>query len=192
MSDAGYTLAETLAALLIIGLAFAGLAEATRVIGLFQSSTSRTIASGASQRAVQASLDRLLAGAGPFRSDDRRAFSGDDHGFRFDCDRPSPCGASVIPHGDDVNLSVVAADGHVATTIIHAGADAAFSYEGERGRYGTWPPAAATTRERLRSILLVRNTGGSETPLAIMRLWKEQETHCQFDPIAEDCRAAAS
>jgi len=70
MNDHGYTLAEMLAALLIIGLAMAGLTQAVRVLGLLQSSATRAAGEQRALRRVEVDFVGLLDGHGPFRSDE--------------------------------------------------------------------------------------------------------------------------
>lgn len=190
MSQAGYTLAETLAALLIIGLAFAGLTEGVRVIGLFQTATARTTKDVAALWTSQNALDQLLRRQGPFRSDDPKRLVGDKTGFSFDCGAKSPCGARLMANGHEPLLRVVDSGGEVAVTSLPNVDSASFAYSDSGQVNANWPPSPGE-RRLLKSIFLVGHSALGDVPLATARLWREQEVDCHFDPIAQDCRTAA-
>ena len=189
MNEAGYTLAETLAALLIIGLAFAGLSEATRVLGRVQGAASASTAATTRAREVQRLLDALLEHAGPFRSDDASRFTGSAQAFQFDCNRPSKCGAALKSDANGALLSVQQGDGVETQRLVEI-KKAQFAYLDDTRLQTRWPPSPGE-RRRLRSIALLSGDSGQSSPIATVRLWREQEARCEFDPIAEDCRLSA-
>jgi hypothetical protein len=189
MNEAGYTLAETLAALLIIGLAFGGLSEGIRVIGLFQAATAATTENAASLWRLQDGLNRLLYRQGPFRSDEPQRFAGDATGFSFDCGRPKPCGAQITGDAAETRLTLTDSTGAHDIGLARAPA-AAFLYSDGKTLSVGWPPPQ-DERRMLKSVLLVGRSSEGEAPIAGVRLWREQEDGCQFDPIAQDCRAVA-
>jgi hypothetical protein len=190
MSQAGYTLAETLAALLIIGLAFGGLTEGMRVIGMVQSGAARTTSDATRRWAAQDALIRLLDQKGPFRSDDAKRFVGDRSGFSFDCGQSQPCGARIATSGGETRLTVADAGGETSVVSLAPVSSARFAYDDKKALAETWPPAPGE-RRLLRSVILVGQSPFGEVPLVTARLWREQEVGCQFDPIAQDCRSAA-
>jgi prepilin-type N-terminal cleavage/methylation domain-containing protein len=181
MNDQGYTLAEMLAALLIIGLAMAGLTQAVRVLGLFQSSAARAAGEQRTLRRAEVDLARLMDGQGPFRSTEA-TLTGDGSRFDFDCGRPKRCAALLEPAKGVSRLSISGPfEDRVA---VKAGAR--FTYATDKAALSAWPPAGE--RETLRSVNLV---GPDGEPIASTRLWVQQSGDCAFDAIAQDCREAA-
>ena len=83
--DEGYTLAECLVALFVIGLAMAGLSAGGRIIGR-QQERAIAIARGARDlRAVHEDLDLFLERQGPFIGPGADTFSGASSRFQFPC-----------------------------------------------------------------------------------------------------------
>jgi type II secretory pathway pseudopilin PulG len=64
VSEAGYTLVETLAALMMIGLAIGGLIEASHVLGRMQAGAGRSLAETARLRGAGEAMRRLFEGQG--------------------------------------------------------------------------------------------------------------------------------
>ena len=195
MNDAGYTLSEMLAALVMIGLAVGGLTQGVQVIGLIQSAGAHALAESRALRRSQAIIDSLLEGRGPFATDTGRRLVGTARGFQFDCDRATPCTAEVGPLGQGVQL-VVEENDRIATVLLPTGIDTArFSYGGAWGRADTWPPTEVVGRVTLSWVALTGRRGsvelGADVPLVLSRLWTEQPRHCVFDAIALACRRTA-
>jgi len=189
MNDAGYTLAETLAALFIIGLAFTGLFDAMRVIGLMQTAAANGTAMASRSRAVETALSRLFDRAGPFRSNDANALTGTAKGLRFACGGAGACGALVSVGPTGAQLVIQSTNGTESQTLPGV-RDAWFSYVDDRSSYAAWP-LGGQERQPLRSIVLVGQTAAGEAPIAAVRIWREQEPGCRFDPISQDCRPVA-
>jgi len=186
MSEDGYTLAEMLAALLMIGLAMAGLTQAMRVLGLFQGSTTRLEGQQRAIRIAELDLANLMDGQGPFRSTEP-TFRGDPTAFQFDCGRPKPCGARLEVETSAVRIVTSNDRGDEQAALLPDGADGHFIYVGDKAALNRWPPAGE--RQTLKAINLVQGSG--QAPLLTARLWVEQGADCAFDAIAQDCREAA-
>jgi hypothetical protein len=189
MNDDGYTVAEVLAALVMIGLAIGGLTMGVRVIGQIQISAVRAAAADTAMRGVQDGLTGLLADQGPFTIKDPDAFVGSGRGFSFRCIRPSPCGAQLSAAGGGLDL-ILQTGSRASQTLILPGTTAAhFAYASERGVSLFWPPKTDSA-QTLRSVTLVRDQAGG-APIASARIWREQPADCAFDPVSGDCRVPA-
>jgi type II secretory pathway component PulJ len=92
MREDGYTLAEALAALLMISLAVGGLLEGMDVIGKTQARAGASVEEGRSLRAASENLASLVHRAGAVSSDDA-AFAGDARRLDFDCPTGVRCAA---------------------------------------------------------------------------------------------------
>lgn len=186
MSDAGYTLTEMLAALIMISLATGGLIEGVHVVGQIQAQAGRAVGEGRAVRAAQSSLERLLEGQGPFDVGGRPQFNGSRTGFTFDCASPRPCAAAVAPAPGGARLTLTAAGGTVSQSRLPvSSAGVGFVYGGGQGASETWPPPKSG-RQNLRSVRLKDAAGAT---LADVRLWSEQPRRCEFDVIAQACRS---
>lgn len=188
--DDGYTLAEALVALATISLALGGLTAAVRMINLNQAAASRTLGGERGLRAMDGTLSTLLAGSGPFRSDQDDGLSGDGTGFTLDCHASTLCAARLARSARGPALVVT---GRVGATINLSGFRYAhFVYVGSRTQGGIWP-SSSKDPETLRAVVLVgEGAAGAEVPLASARIWKEQGADCVFDPISGGCRKAGA
>ena len=188
MSEDGYTLVEMLAALAILGLALAGMAESVHALMLVQTSSARSISDRAATDRVRRGLVHLVAGQGPFRSKDVSGLSGDRTALGFDCGDGAKCGARLSASGPGARLDLWGPGGWRDAVRLHVPGGARFAYGDADGFSEGWPPATTRTR-RLTAIAVVSVTGGE--PIALVRLWRDQGLDCQFDPILEDCREPA-
>lgn len=180
MSDHGYTLAEMLAALLIIGLAMAGLTQAVRVLSLFQSAAARATGEQRLLRRAEVDLARLLDGQGPFRSTEDMLV-GDGRGFDFDCGRAARCSARLVSAANKTRLLITGA----TEEQVALKEDVHFTYATEKATFAAWPPAG-----ELRTLRAVNLVGARAEPILSARLWVQQSGDCAFDAIAQDCREA--
>ncbi|HEX7761128.1 MAG TPA: prepilin-type N-terminal cleavage/methylation domain-containing protein [Caulobacteraceae bacterium] len=185
MNDDGYTLAEMLAALAILGLAFGGLTQGARVIGQLQTKAAATARTTADDRRAQAALESLMARRGPFTSDGRGAFQGTASGFTFDCEA-GRCGVEVVKAQDRAWL--VIHQGGQQQRIVLSAPNAAFAYVDATGSSPIWPNAQARPTA-LTTVLLQGAGPGGSRPLAAARVWVEEPANCVFDAIAQGCRA---
>lgn len=188
MNDHGYTLAEMLAALVMIGLAVGGLTMGVRVIGHGEAQVARATTEGGSLRTLQAALNALLDNAGPFRTKDNATFRGAGAAFSFPCNAPKPCGAALTQSGEETVLQVRRADGNAARFKTAGSGPLHFEFVGSQSRNQNWPPPPPIS-DVLRSVVLVRDNDGAA--IASTRIWREQPADCAFDPISGDCRAVA-
>ena len=188
MNDHGYTLAEMLAALVMIGLAVGGLTMGVRVIGHGEAQVARVTAEGRGLRTIQAALGALLDNAGPFRTKDKATFDGAPTAFSFTCNAPTPCAAALNTSGEETALQVRRTDGSAARFRLADAGPLHFEYVGIRSRDQNWPPPPPIS-DVLQSVLLVRDVDGAA--IASTRIWREQPADCAFDPISGDCRAVA-
>jgi prepilin-type N-terminal cleavage/methylation domain-containing protein len=184
----GYTLVEMLAAIIMIALAIGGLTQGMRIIGLVQTSAGRALNGAREQRAEQVGLDRLVAGQGPFFSDDDAGLAGSVSQFSFPCP-PSTCTASLTATGASTKLVIARGSAQSVTALPKRG-QAVFTYIGEKTTGETWPPVNAP-HERLTRIELSQQGVAGVAPLASARLWIEEPRDCRFDAIAQACRSAS-
>lgn len=185
MSEAGYTLSETLAAMAVISLAIGGLSQGLQVLGPLQRSTSATVFQTQAAQQVQDRIERLLAVNAPFASADPAHFSGDANGFQFECAAPQICKVEVTVDQEPAKLRVF--DGRTALEVpLPASGAAHFLYRGSRAVQGLWPDAAGN--QTLKSVALVQSTKGGDVAVLEAKVWSEQSLHCAFDPISQDCR----
>lgn len=185
MSDAGYTLVETLAALTALGLAMSGLAAGVQLLAREQSATGALVSETSDRRRAQAAVDRLLEHLGPFRSHEPQRFEGTAQHFTFDCRQPTPCRIAWIETRRGLELEIRSHGGETRTPL-HAQPPARFVYDSGLGLTSSWPPTGPE-RTRLRSVELV-SIGRPDGPLLKSRLWVEQPVACEFDTVLGDCR----
>jgi prepilin-type N-terminal cleavage/methylation domain-containing protein len=183
MSDAGYTLIETLTALVILALAIGGLSAGIQVLARQQATVGRIVAHTQALRAAQAGLDRLFERRGPFRSTDGQRFVGSDVRLEFDCGRPSRCVAQLVQGTAGPALRIE--DGAPRTYALRTVGAAHFVYQGALDASPSWPPERLD-RQPLRAVSVVRD--GSGDTLVKSRLWVEEPVRCEFDVVMQDCR----
>jgi len=193
MSQDGYTLAEAMAALVMIGLAIGGLGQATYLIGRLNTAASAEVAVDRRLGGAQRALDGLLAQAGPFRRKDAEGFKGGAASFVFPCEQARLCGAELVA-GRDQTLLVVQRGGR-ATASRPLGRLRAprFAYRDGAGLHEVWP-TGDVAREggvTLEAVVLVEGRRDAPRPLAVSQVWAQQAAACQFDSISGECREIA-
>ncbi|MBS0297123.1 MAG: hypothetical protein JSR45_12495 [Proteobacteria bacterium] len=193
MSEDGYTLTETLAALLMIGLAIVGLTQAMSVIGRIQGRAGASLSQGQTLREARLGLSSVLKGAGPFRSD-TEALQGDARSFTFDCGRPSRCGARIESTSGTVQRVVIDFGGRSRSLAVASADPLVFGYEVDGAvPLSAWPPEDEGQRRRsLKAVSLARRSAQGDTLVARARVWSEQPADCKFDLISQECRGGAS
>jgi prepilin-type N-terminal cleavage/methylation domain-containing protein len=188
MGQAGYTMVEMLAALVMIGLAVSGLTIAAAQLGRLQG-TARGDAIGAARESrLSTAFAGLLERAGPFRTDAASTFKGDADAFSFSCGDKT-CGGEVVRAKDGLSLVLRRPSGLSETYALGKERSLAFEYEDEGGTQDSWPPSATPSPRTLHAIALVRQRLGEDTPLVEARIWTEQPADCAFDSISRSCRA---
>lgn len=183
MSDAGYTLVETLAALAMIGLALGGLAVSVGVLGKGQRATNEAVADLQASRRAELLLSDALQRGAPFRSADVGALVGDGASMEFACGDAKPCRADLRTGDKGLSLHLETADGAKDLPLRQAG-PAHFQYGGVQDIGDVWPPASGA-RQALQGVSLNRADGA---PILSVRLWVEQPETCVFDTVIQDCR----
>jgi hypothetical protein len=190
MREDGYTLAEALAALFMVGLAIGGLLEGMSVIGRMQGRADVSVREGRSLRLAGRGLSVMLRGSGAFYSSND-AFKGADNQLSFDCAGGARCRAMLSPQGQDVRLTMFRDDTPTSSLVLREAQGARFAFAGDAGRGAVWPPANANTgaRQTLRTIDIVRPLPAGDDVLVHTRVWTEQPMQCAYDMIAEACRS---
>jgi prepilin-type N-terminal cleavage/methylation domain-containing protein len=187
MSDDGYTLAEMLTALTILGLAMGGLGLVVTLIARQQLTANRVQARLVDGRAADRALTQWLAQA------DADDVQGDAQGLSFSCGEAA-CAANLRADGRRTLLILQGRSGP-ARRLRLRDQGVRFSYVGDRGAVDAWPAAATAvgggTSEAapLRAVLL--SASGAATPLSVARVWTREARDCQFDAIIGACRVAA-
>ncbi|WP_340643889.1 hypothetical protein [Phenylobacterium sp.] len=186
MSQDGYTLTETLAALVMIGLAIGGLSLGVHVLGRSQLAVSRQVAAATAARIAQVDLERMLASAGAFRARDAGGLVGKAEAFDFACGAASRCKAALrdTAKGFSLDIQTGQGDRHLA---LGPAAGARFVYRGTLADSPVWPPAG-TTHEALRAVSIIEGDGATVRPILVARAWAEQPAACDFDVVMQDCR----
>jgi prepilin-type N-terminal cleavage/methylation domain-containing protein len=183
VSDDGYTLTETLAAMAVIGLTMGGVSLGMQVLGAQQSGVGAVAKRTQDARAAETWLEQALADGAPFGAHQPARLSGDASGLVFDCDASAPCEARLTPDGDAVTLRL--SGGRAAERVVRLAGPrpARFAYRGLSEALTSWPPAGGV-REPLRSVALLEG----QQVLLEARVHAEQPVDCAFDPVLKDCR----
>jgi len=187
VSEAGYTLTETLAAMAVIGLAVGGFSLGMQALGAQQAAVGATVMKAQEVRAAQAWLERRLAEHAPYRSHEPGRLSGGADGFRFDCAAAAPCAVEVAADARGRRLQVFKGEGETVSFRLPGEEATRFVYRGAGELATSWPPAAGP-RQALRSISLLQGEGARERAVFETRIRAEQPLDCQFDAVMQDCR----
>lgn len=190
MRQAGYTLVEMLAALLIIGLAIGALVQALTVI-----TRSQTVAVQLDEqsRALAEASNKLneLVTQAQHGDPALAALRGDPSRLDMRC-AASTCGAVVSSDG---HRSFIAFDlvGGRHIVELPGVSGARFMFEGERNPLLSWPAKTQTDegRQVLRAIVLEGVAQGASRPLARVQIAPKQPWTCDFDMISQSCREDA-
>ncbi|HUO23363.1 MAG TPA: type II secretion system protein [Caulobacteraceae bacterium] len=195
MIDEGYTLAEMLVALAVVGLAIGGLTEGMRVTSRLQGQTYQAMASGRTLDRVGFGLEQLIEGRGPFPSERSDLFQGAASGFRVACGKQDPCSAALSSQEDKVILDLEEPDGSHHALVLQGVQSAHFAYAGTRTFGPVWPAAPSSASpapgasQTLRTISLIGTSAdGEDTPLASVRVWLEQTPDCPVGAAAGSCQ----
>ncbi|MBO9709877.1 MAG: hypothetical protein J7521_16875 [Caulobacter sp.] len=185
MSDDGYTLAEAMAALVMVGLAIGGIAQASFMFGkLSRAAVGQAVVGGRLDRA-QTDLAGFMSQAGPVVDEAASGFDGAERTLAFDCgdDR---CSAELASASGQTRLILRQRGRRAMIRALGDRARARFVYLDERGVQPRWPSgqAAAPRPVALRAVALV----DGDVPLAVAPVWARQPATCGFDSISGDCR----
>jgi prepilin-type N-terminal cleavage/methylation domain-containing protein len=188
MSEAGYTLTETLAAMAVISLAMGGFVFGVQVLSPAELTISRTTAKVEALRATQQRLEGLLALGAPFPSSDASALRGDDHAMQFGCGAAKPCRAELSASaGGDVRLALYDGRSDGPVFSLAAPKTARLAYRGVASGDSHWPPSDPKLQS-LRSIALLGGDDAAAPALFEAHVWREQPLDCAFDPVTGGCR----
>jgi len=184
MSDDGYTLAEMLAALAILGMAMGGLGLVTSLIARQQLAAHRVSIRLAEERAADHALGLWLADQDP------ASLSGDDRRLSAACG-PATCTARLEADKSRTVLILQGRSG-AARRLRLRQPGLRFGYSDDLGQVAAWPRPGdgegGTKTLAPRAIVL---TAASNAPLALARVWPREPRDCQFDAIAGACRGAS-
>lgn len=186
MTEDGYTLAETLAALMVLGLAIGGVGACAHLLGRWQASISEVAENVQAVRAAQVALERLLNDNTPFRAHMPDDFTGDAKAFRFRCGA-AECSVRISA-GEGGEAVEIAEDGkRIQVMPLSPLEPAQFFYRSRQGNLDRWPPQGPE-RQELQAVSLIQDADGQSTPVLEIRTWREQPASCHFDPVMQDCR----
>ena len=182
MSDDGYTLAEMLAALAMLGMAMGGLGLVASLIARQQLASNRIHVRLIDDRAADRALTLWLD------QQDARTLSGDAHVLSATCGE-SACEARLKV---DKQRTVLVLSGRSGPTrrLRLRQRDVRFGYVDSKGEVAAWPRADVSEVKAEEAILrAVRLTAsGATAPLAVARIWPREPRDCQFDAIIGACR----
>lgn len=175
--DEGYTLVEALTALVIVGLAMAGVSQAV-LLGSRQ--VSRIVAAHrtlADQVEAGRLMRRLPPTLGPFEADDR-GFAGGPHLARFPCGRPGAF-CALEARGDQMLVQV----GEARTARrFGPGASLTLRYVGaDGGLHESWP--SSPSAGRLKAVAVM----SGDTPWTVLGLPVSQAADCSFNRSNGEC-----
>ncbi|WP_140986905.1 prepilin-type N-terminal cleavage/methylation domain-containing protein [Asticcacaulis tiandongensis] len=163
-TDQGFTLTETLIALLLISLSLAGVLQVARLVARGQDRVTVIRDLGREQRNAETDLRRQIAPLEPLRV---AHLSGDGQGFSYDCQEEAPC-------------RVVTPTGYRLAYVIAGQEYARWSYDSL-----TEEEASEVVNERLAGLILYDETG---TVATTVELRIDHPADCQFDMITRQCR----
>lgn len=184
MTDDGYTLAEMLAALAILGMAVGGLGLVTNLIVRQQMAANGVSVHLSEGRAADRALGLWLA------EQDLATLNGNDQQVSAAC-------------GSTICFARLEAD-KARTVLIMQGRSRAerrlrlrqprlrFGYSDSLGQVAVWPRPTSDEGEAKsltpQAIVLATE---NKAPLAVARVWSREPRDCQFDAIVGACRAAS-
>jgi prepilin-type N-terminal cleavage/methylation domain-containing protein len=184
--QSGYTLVETLAALMLVSVTVAGLSAGVQVLlrqqAIVNAATSQTRAA----HQAQSAFDQMLNRYAPYRTQEPEHFSGGDQALRLSCGEASDCTLTLSAAPGAVRLNVSASGGQRGWSL-HAQGRTHFRYDGTLDTDETWPPASGRA-QALRSVAVVEETPSGPTTLLKAKVWAEEPLMCAFDSVQQDCR----
>lgn len=183
MNDAGYTLTEALAALLMIGLAMTGMGEALHVFANGQLRAAALEGEGADGAKIRQAVAELPTDVGPFVGAAGR-LEGSPQALSYPCGVASLCGLRTSVQDGKVVLSVDSPRAPRRLPLARM-SDLRLAYLSARdgSTWPTWPNGRAG--DRLGAVAVFATKG----PVAILRFAKTQRGVCAFDAGLGDCRS---
>jgi prepilin-type N-terminal cleavage/methylation domain-containing protein len=189
LSEKGYTLAETLVALMVVGIAMAGLARGVTVLNSLQKGASSSVGRQWDLRRAREGLTALLEAQGPFLTGESSSadFNGTARDFKFLCGGALRCGASLTNSDSGMRLQMHGPSGAAVIADIPGVSRAAFAYGSDRSFGPDWPTTSDKPRA-LRWIFVGEDTDKGLKPLFSVPIAVDQAADCQFDTITRTCR----
>ncbi len=187
MKDSGFTLTETLAALLIIGLAFGGLFEATRLISRVQNASARRVNESRSLGAAQRGLQLWMGDQHVAAALNENRLTGTVRGMGYPCGQVE-CRLSLDGAKGRWTLSLIGRDQVAHRFSLGTAKDAHLVYDAIDGRFDHWPPSGRL--RALRAVSIVQSGDDGDQAVLTARAWIEQTRTCQYDLISKACRPA--
>lgn len=184
MSDDGYTLAEMLAALAILGMAVGGLGLVTSLIARQQLAAHRISIRLAEERAADRALGLWLADQDP------ASLSGDDRRLSATCG-PATCTARLEADKQRTVLVLQGRSG-AARRLRLRQPRLRFEYSDGLGQVAVWPRSGGDEGgAKALAPQAIMLAAANDAPLAVARVWPREPRDCQFDAIAGACRVAS-
>ncbi|HYE47263.1 MAG TPA: hypothetical protein VEA44_15980 [Caulobacter sp.] len=181
MNREGYSLADTLAAMLIIGLAMVGLFQGVGLIARTQTTNNAEALANQRSRAVQRGLDTLFA------SHTHRPIGGllvgEPSAIAFPCDAAN-CSARLTRRHGRTWLEVRHARGRATALVAPTDHPVSFRFASRAQETDRWPAADAPAEEPLRGVRIV----DGEQVVAAVTLRVEQSPDCIYDLVTHACR----
>jgi prepilin-type N-terminal cleavage/methylation domain-containing protein len=189
MTDDGFTLAEMLVALVMVGLAASGLALAAHQVTQAETRVQDVRRNGHDLARLQASLGEALRSAGPFLAGGASPaqLDGDGRTLSFTCEGEAACQLGLLTEGKRT-VAVFRRAGAAQTAPLAGLKAPALRYvSAVDGRVtGQWP--AMDRADRLSAVVLA----DGERPVAVYPLAVEQSARCVFDARTRGCAAEAA
>lgn len=182
MNDDGYTLAEMLAALAILGMAMGGLGLVANLIARQQLASNRIHMRLVDDRAADQALTSWLD------QQNVATLRGDPRALSATCGSAT-CEARLEADKRRTVLVLRGRSGPVRRLRLRQ-QDVRFGYVDGGGVADAWPRVAVTTADAQDEVpRAVRLTApGAAAPLAVARVWVREPRDCQFDAIVGACR----
>lgn len=175
-NEGGYTLAEMLAALIVIGLVIGGLTQGVRLLSRYQSAATTEVEHNRDLVALQMELEHVLATPA-----DVSQLQGDGASLRLPCPTASGCGAVLA-------RDALVITGEAGRTVVRGPARGLqFAYEAGDGRHERWP-IAGPNAPALLGVSVLTAASPAELPIAFVRVHAQEQARCDYDVIILACR----
>ena len=186
--EGGYTLAETLAALVIIGLSTTGLMAGVHSLGRLETHAAADTRGSGLEARLDRSLKAMLADVG---ARGERDFVGDAQGFSFACGS-ARCGMSLQSLNGETEIRFQTAR-QISNVAVSGreGQRLELTYLTPTRTLPSFPDPSppSTGPEPLTGVQI--SFGGQGPLLAHARVWADEPRDCVFDAILRGCRSSA-
>lgn len=180
-SEAGYTMADALAGLLMISLAMLGLAQALQVGSRLQRRTAEAVSITAGARKAQAMLDRSVAAHGPFSARDGR-LAGDERALAITGESGAPIRVRLTRADQGESMRLEGAGAPQTIQLPNRTGLVFRYYDADGVGHKTWPEGG----DNLAAIAIIPSERASD-PLVWSTVWPDQAADCALDPTTFDC-----